>query len=61
MAKERVLDVASAIADIPVGADLRTRYRIRKLVLQVAKMAIEDQKKDPRTIDAINNWIDSSP
>ena len=61
MGKERILDVASSIANIPVNADLHTRYRIRALVLQVAKMAIEDQQKDPKTIDAIENWIESAP
>lgn len=29
MGKERILDVASSIANIPVHADLQTRYRIR--------------------------------
>ena len=61
MGKERILDVASSIANLPVHADLQTRYRIRALVLQVAKMAIEDQQKDPKTIDAIENWIESAP
>ena len=56
--KHNVLDMATDIANIP-GVDVALAYRLRRLILRVAKTAIEAQQNDPSTLKSIENWIET--
>ena len=57
--KEIILDKATEIANIPINVPTALRIRLRRLILDVAKTAIIEQQKDPKTLEAIKNWMDT--
>ena len=58
MSIKHLHDQATNIANLPSGASIIQRKKIRKYIFMLLRDAIKEEAKDPETLWTITEWIE---